>query len=121
MTKKWYCHPKGHANDFFIFKEHDIEKHTTYYEIYFSIIPPFEEHDRCYLNIHNQYDVIEARIFISARTNNNKTFKTYMKSNVWDVRRQGTAELQRALYAVSKSTNYSGTFFSLTWHILGIK
>ena len=114
MLTNWYCHPQKYADDFFLFKENDLEKHTTYYEMYFSIIPPFNDYDGCYVSVHDQYDVLEDRIIIYGH-DNTKKINTTTKLNVWSVRRRGYAEYQRALYTASKilqqpkSGNSSGT------------
>ena len=82
--------------------------------MYFSIIPPFNENDRCYVGIYNHHNTLEANVFIRKHKNKttNMTDTFYDSNNVWNVRLQGSGEYQKALYAVSKlqwGKGYSGT------------
>ena len=72
--------------------------------MYFSIIPPFKESDRCYVGIYNHHNTLEANVFIHEYRDKtiNETDTFYDSNNVWNVRRQGNGEYQKALYAVSK-------------------
>jgi hypothetical protein len=87
--------------------------------MYFSIIPPFNENDRCFVGIYNQHNILEANVFIRQHENKstNMTDTFYASNNVWNVRQQGNGEYQKALYAVSKlqwQKRTDGKFLSLS-------
>ena len=104
LTRNWYCYHQEYVRDYFLLKETDKKTNTTYFEMYFSIIPPFKESDRCYVGIYNHHNTLEANVFIRQYKEQtiNVTDTFYDSNNVWNVRRQGNGEYQKALYAVSK-------------------
>jgi len=82
--------------------------------MYFSIIPPFKENDRCYVGIYNHQNILEANVIIRQHENKatNITDTFYDSNNVWNVRQQDNGEYGKALYAVSKlqlQRGYGGT------------
>ena len=101
----WYCYHRAYVNDYFLLKEYDKKTDTMYIEMYFSVIPPFKEHDRCYISVYNHHKVLEANVFIYQhhRQSEQDLFHTENTvKNSWNIRRQGSGEHQKALYTVSK-------------------
>ena len=82
-----------------------MKTNTNFLEMYFSIIPPFNENDSCYVSIYNHHNTLEANVFIRQHENIkiNKSDTFYVPNHVWKVRRQGNRTYQTALYAVSKT------------------
>ena len=82
----------------------DKKTNTTYYEMYFSAIPPFKEHRKCYVSIYNHHNVLEGTVSIGKDEPQvvTRTDTSDDVDNWWNVRRQGMEQYQKALYTVSK-------------------
>ena len=101
----WYCYHRAYLNDYFLLKEYDKKTDTMYIEMYFSVIPPFKEHDRCYISVYNHHNVLEANVFVYQhhRHSEQDQIHTGNLKTTWNIRHQGIGEHQKALYAVSKT------------------